>query len=76
MVVHLLYFFKFILGKKVCVHIHGVFPYLYIPYDGTQEPNSLMYKIASSIDKSINISLNQGSSNAQHIYKISLVSGM
>ena len=21
-------------GQKVCAHIHGAFPYLYIPYDG------------------------------------------
>ncbi|XP_018577848.1 DNA polymerase zeta catalytic subunit isoform X2 [Anoplophora glabripennis] len=63
-------------GEKICLHIHGVFPYLYIPYDGTEDVNSLMYKMAITIDKAINISLNQGSSNAQHIYKISLVSGI
>lgn len=63
-------------GQKICVHIHGVFPYLYIPYDGKQEANGLMYQIATLIDKSINVSLNQTSSNAQHVYKISVVSGM
>jgi DNA polymerase zeta len=21
-------------GQKVCAHVHGAFPYLYIPYDG------------------------------------------
>ncbi|KAJ8952657.1 hypothetical protein NQ318_020972, partial [Aromia moschata] len=63
-------------GQKICVHIHGVFPYFYIPYDGTQEVNSLMHHIAISIDKAVNISLNQASSKTQHVYKISLVSGI
>ncbi|VEN41943.1 unnamed protein product [Callosobruchus maculatus] len=63
-------------GEKICLHIHGVFPYFYIPYDGIEEPNSLMYRIASSIDKAINVSFNQSSSTVQHVYKVSLVSGM
>ncbi|XP_057670686.1 DNA polymerase zeta catalytic subunit isoform X2 [Diorhabda carinulata] len=63
-------------GEKICVHIHGVFPYIYIPYDGVQDANMFMYKIASSIDKAVNISLNQASSNMQHVYKITLVSGI
>ncbi|XP_072391181.1 DNA polymerase zeta catalytic subunit isoform X2 [Diabrotica undecimpunctata] len=63
-------------GEKICVHIHGVFPYIYIPHDGSQDANSLMYKIAASIDKAVNISLNQANSTMQHVYKISLVSGI
>ncbi|EGO51803.1 hypothetical protein NEUTE1DRAFT_125454 [Neurospora tetrasperma FGSC 2508] len=26
-------------GQKVCAHIHGAFPYLYVEYDGNLEPN-------------------------------------
>ncbi|CAG9858268.1 unnamed protein product [Phyllotreta striolata] len=63
-------------GEKVCLHVHGVFPYFYIPFDGSQDPNSLMYKIATSIDKSVNISLNQATSTMQHVYKITLVKGI
>ncbi|CAH1283426.1 unnamed protein product [Diabrotica balteata] len=63
-------------GEKICVHIHGVFPYIYIPHDGSQDANSLMYKIAASIDKAVNITLNQANSTMQHVYKISLVSGI
>lgn len=66
----------FDVGKKICVHIHGIFPYFYIPYDGGEPQNGLMYRIASNLDKAINISLGQASSNQQHIYKIVLVSGM
>ncbi|KAK9875165.1 hypothetical protein WA026_005957 [Henosepilachna vigintioctopunctata] len=63
-------------GKKICVHVHGVFPYFFIPYDGTEASNGLMYKIASNLDRAINISLGQASSNTQHVYKMTLVSGI
>lgn len=26
-------------GQKVCAHIHGAFPYLYIPYEGSLNPD-------------------------------------
>lgn len=65
-----------IVGIKTCLHIHGVFPYIYIPHDAKDVPNSLIYQIASGLDKAINISLGQTNSNMQHIYKINLVSGM
>lgn len=74
--VSLLYITLEIVGKKICLHIHGVFPYLYIPYDGKEEANRLQYQIASNIDKAINISFGKAQSTAQHVYKISLVSGM
>lgn len=25
-------------GQRVCVHVHGAFPYLYVPYDGDLSP--------------------------------------
>ncbi len=27
-------------GQKVCAHIHGAFPYLYIEYDGGIDPDT------------------------------------
>lgn len=63
-------------GTKTCAHVHGVFPYLYIPYaseDGCGESNRLAYQIASSLDKAINISLGQANSSTQHVFKIILV---
>ncbi|XP_066995085.2 uncharacterized protein PolZ1 [Anabrus simplex] len=63
-------------GQKTCLHIHGVFPYIYVPFDGSVDHNRFMYQLASSIDKAINISLGQASATAQHVYKICLVSGM
>lgn len=26
-------------GQKVCAHIHGAFPYLYVEYDGSLSPD-------------------------------------
>ncbi|EDW74045.1 uncharacterized protein Dwil_GK21718 [Drosophila willistoni] len=66
------------LGQKTCMHIHGVFPYFYIPYD-KRDFESLergILQIAMSLDKAINISLGQGSSMAQHVFKIQLVKGI
>jgi DNA polymerase zeta len=65
-----------VLGKKACVHIHGVFPYIYIPYEGSELPDRLKYQIATSLDKSINVSLGQANASTQHVFKIILVSGM
>jgi len=63
-------------GKKTCLHIHGVFPYIYIPYEGCGSHDKLMYQIASSLDKALNISLGKANSATQHVYKVVLVSGL
>uniref|UniRef100_A0A336LYK6 CSON008361 protein n=1 Tax=Culicoides sonorensis TaxID=179676 RepID=A0A336LYK6_CULSO len=65
-------------GNKVCAHIHGVFPYLYIPFDEKEVDNTGKYfqQLACSLDKAINISLGKGESVRQYVYKILLVKGM
>ncbi|XP_049954261.1 DNA polymerase zeta catalytic subunit [Schistocerca serialis cubense] len=63
-------------GHKTCLHVHGVFPYIYIPYDGTETCGKEMYKIATSLDKLINASLGHANSVSQHVYNIHLVSGI
>lgn len=71
----LLQFQFFFVGVKTCLHVHGVFPYMYIPYDSSEPINSIMYQTAATLDKAINVSLGQTSSKIQHVYKIILVSG-
>ncbi|XP_059153946.1 uncharacterized protein LOC131939568 isoform X2 [Physella acuta] len=63
-------------GQKACMHIHGVFPYLYIPYDGTQPLDSYLRLFAASVDKALNIANRSPNSSLQHVYKISLVTGI
>lgn len=62
-------------GKKICLHVHGVFPYIYIPYDGSEPIDTVAYQTAATLDKSLNVLMGQSASNAQHIYKVTLVSG-
>ncbi|EAT38236.1 AAEL009851-PA [Aedes aegypti] len=67
-------------GTHSCVHIHGVFPYLYVPFDGNTADRTavdrLMYQIASSLDKAINVSLGNANSAATHVFRIALVKGI
>lgn len=64
-------------GQKTCLHLHGVLPYIYVPYDGFgQQPERYLRQVAYSIDRAINISLGNPSSSNQHVHKITVVSGM
>ncbi|KAI5607474.1 DNA polymerase zeta catalytic subunit isoform X1 [Silurus asotus] len=64
-------------GQKTCLHVHGVFPYVYVPYDGFgQEPERYLRQVAFSIDRAVNVSMGNPSSHTQHVFKVTLVSGM
>ncbi|KPJ19017.1 DNA polymerase zeta catalytic subunit [Papilio machaon] len=63
-------------GRKACLHIHGVFPYFYLPCPTSNPEPQFLYQIAASLDKAINIALKQATSVNQHVYKISLVKGL
>lgn len=63
-------------GQKTCLHLHGTFPYLYVPYDGFgQQPERHLRQLAFSIDRALNVSLGNPSSSIQHVFRVSLVSG-
>ncbi|XP_076611860.1 DNA polymerase zeta catalytic subunit isoform X1 [Chaetodon auriga] len=64
-------------GQKTCLHLHGVFPYIYVPYDGHgQQPERYLRQVAFSIDRALNVAMGNPASNAQHVFKVVLVSGM
>ncbi|XP_066555014.1 DNA polymerase zeta catalytic subunit [Amia ocellicauda] len=64
-------------GQKTCLHVHGIFPYVYVPYDGYgQQPERYLRQVAFSIDRALNVSMGNPSSAVQHVFKVALVSGM
>ncbi|KAJ1531754.1 hypothetical protein ONE63_000417 [Megalurothrips usitatus] len=63
-------------GEKTCVHVHGIFPYICVPYDGSEPFPKLAHQLAASLDKAINIASGFSTSNSQHVYKVVLVSGI
>ncbi|MPC78910.1 DNA polymerase zeta catalytic subunit [Portunus trituberculatus] len=63
-------------GQKACTHIHGVFPYILVPYDGSAPLATLPYTLATSLDRALNTALGHASANTQHVYKVTPVSGM
>ena len=65
-----------VIGQKTCMHVHGVFPYLYVAYDGTQPLERYTRQFACSANKALNVALGRASSNQQHVFRITLVSGM
>jgi len=66
-----------VVGQKTCMHVHGVFPYLFVRYDAAGEPpSSYLQEFAAGLDKAINVALGNAASTRQHVYKISPVSGM
>ncbi|KYN29250.1 DNA polymerase zeta catalytic subunit [Trachymyrmex cornetzi] len=63
-------------GKKTCLHIHGVFPYLYVPCTVQENTDSYAYQLAAAIDSALNTSFGSTLSTNQHVYKIQRVSGI
>ena len=58
------------------MHVHGVFPYLYVPYDGSEPVQKYLRQVASSIDKALNIGMGKANSTTQYVYKITVVSAL
>ncbi|KAK0142555.1 DNA polymerase zeta catalytic subunit [Merluccius polli] len=64
-------------GQKTCLHVHGVFPYIYVPYDGYgPSADRHLRQVAFSIDRALNVAMGNPASSAQHVFKVTLVSGM
>ena len=62
-------------GQKCCLHLHGVFPYVLVPVPPNAD-DGFASRLASSLDRAINITMAQSESRTQHVYKIDEVSGV
>ncbi|KPM42274.1 DNA polymerase zeta catalytic subunit [Neonectria ditissima] len=68
-------------GQKVCAHIHGAFPYLYVEYQGGLDPDKVgayIYRLHLSIDHALAVSYrrDQYGDNAKFVARITLVKGV
>ncbi|CAG7918287.1 unnamed protein product [Penicillium olsonii] len=68
-------------GQRVCVHVHGAFPYLYIEYNGSLAPNeahSAIRILHHSIDHALAVSFRQNAYDRKIAYvaHITLVKGV
>ncbi|EXA40006.1 DNA polymerase zeta subunit [Fusarium oxysporum f. sp. raphani 54005] len=68
-------------GQKVCAHIHGAFPYLYVEYEGGLSPDEVgayIYRFHLSIDHALAVSYrrDQKGDSARFVARITLVKGV
>ncbi|KXH58955.1 DNA polymerase family B [Colletotrichum salicis] len=68
-------------GQKVCAHIHGAFPYVYVEYRGSLDPEDVgayIYRLHLSIDHALAVSYrrDQFGENAKFVARITLVKGV
>ncbi|KAL8643102.1 MAG: hypothetical protein Q9228_000282 [Teloschistes exilis] len=68
-------------GQKVCAHIHGAFPYLYIEYQGSLIPDDVdayIHRLHLSIDHALAVSYRRNMYNGRTAFvaHISLVKGI
>ncbi|KAJ4417203.1 DNA polymerase zeta [Gnomoniopsis sp. IMI 355080] len=68
-------------GQKVCAHVHGAFPYLYIEYTGSLAPEEVgayIYRLHLSIDHALAVSYRQDtySHKAKYVARITLAKGV
>lgn len=68
-------------GQKVCAHIHGAFPYLYIPYEGalnSDDVEAYIHQLHLSIDHALAVSYrrNMYDGKTHFVAHITLVKGV
>ena len=64
-------------GQKTCLHVHGVFPYLYVPCPVADPSTRYVQQLARGMDQALQVSLGVTSRTDQHhVFKITVVKGM
>ncbi|KAI1286929.1 DNA polymerase zeta catalytic subunit [Halotydeus destructor] len=66
-------------GEKVCLHVHGVYPYFCIPFEAERhiDKNSFIRKLADEIDQKLSTNSNSAhfgnKRSSSHIHKIEII---
>ncbi|ORX46865.1 ribonuclease H-like protein [Piromyces finnis] len=68
-------------GQKCCIHIHQVYPYIYIKYAGSLDPEKVhdyMIKLFHAINQVLNMTNSNSKTkiNLHHVYNIELIQGI
>ena len=63
-------------GQKTCLHVHQVFPYIFVPYDGTQPSDKYLRQFTTSVDFAVQVALGKASTSTHHVYDASVVKRM
>lgn len=61
-------------GQKCCLHIHGVFPYICVPYGGDEPRDAYLKQFATSVDFALHVSQGKASSSTRHVHHIEIIS--
>uniref|UniRef100_A0A2H8TGZ7 DNA polymerase n=1 Tax=Melanaphis sacchari TaxID=742174 RepID=A0A2H8TGZ7_9HEMI len=64
-------------GEKCCLHVHGVFPYIFIPLEESYETKNqeILYNFGNSLDKALCLAIGSTNSKSKHIHNIITVCG-
>ncbi|KAI9851054.1 MAG: DNA polymerase zeta [Thelocarpon superellum] len=68
-------------GQKVCAHIHGALPYVYVEYDGSLAPDDVdvyCHRLQLSIDHALAVSFRRQPQHGPHhfVARVTLVKGV
>ncbi|EUC53890.1 DNA polymerase family B exonuclease domain protein, partial [Rhizoctonia solani AG-3 Rhs1AP] len=66
-------------GEKACIHIHQVYPYFYIPYDGPMAPEEVgryIRSLTQALNRAIAISLKRNPLEARYVRAVILIKGV
>ena len=67
---------KNLVNMKTCLHVHQVFPYIFVPYDGTQPSDKYLKQFTTSVDFAVQVALGKASTSTHYVYDASIVKRM